>query len=97
MANTFSYAKRRHLAEHAYQQTRQLLRSRKTGMSAKLARHGINLDLEVLNDTKRQLAQPLPPATRVGQALVNLQEVMDDLSDMLAGPKRVPRLLVPNA
>ena len=97
LANTFSYAKRRHLAEHAYQQTRQLLRSRKTGMSVKLARHGINLDLEVLNDTKRQLAQPLPPATRVGQALVNLQEVMDDLSDMLAGPKRVPRLLVPNA
>jgi NTE family protein len=41
LANTFSYAQRRHLAEHAYQQTRQMLRSRKTGLSAKLARHGI--------------------------------------------------------
>ena len=31
LANTFSYAQRRQLAEHAYQQTRQMLRSRKTG------------------------------------------------------------------
>ncbi len=84
LANTFSYAKRRHLAEHAYQQTRQLLRSRKSGMSAKLARHGIDLNLDTLNDPKRQLAHPLPAATRVGQALVNLQDVLDDLSDMLS-------------
>jgi NTE family protein len=27
LANTFSYSQRRHLAEHAYQQTRQMLRS----------------------------------------------------------------------
>jgi NTE family protein len=93
LANTFSYAKRRQLAEHAYQQTRQLLRSRKTGMSAKLAHHGISLNLDALNDPKRQLAHPLPAPTRVGQALVNLQEVMDDLGDMLKRVSVPPRNL----
>ena len=44
LANTFSYAQRHHLAEHAYQQTRVMLRSQKTGLSAKLARHGISLN-----------------------------------------------------
>lgn len=98
LANTFSYAKRRQLAEHAYQQTRQLLRSRKTGMSAKLARHGIDLDMDALNDTKRQLAHPLPAPTRVGQALMNLQEVMDDLADMLGRASQVrPAGQTPNA
>ena len=97
LANTFSYAKRRQLAEHAYQQTRQLLRCRKSGMSAKLARHGIDLDLDVLNDTRRQLAHPLPAPTRVGQALMSLQEVMDDLGDMLARAKKSPHVLAPNA
>ena len=97
LANTFSYAKRRQLAEHAYQQTRQLLRSRKSDMSAKLAHHSIALDLDVLNDAKRQLAHPLPAPTRVGQALVNLQEVMDDLGDVLARTKKSAHVLAPSA
>lgn len=87
LANTFSYAKRRQLAEHAYQQTRHMLRTRKTGMSAKLARHGVFLDLDALNDPKRQLAAALPAPTRVGQAVATLQELMDDLSDVLARAK----------
>ena len=87
LANAFSYAKRRHLAEHAYQQTRQMLRSRKTGMSTKLARHGIYLDLDALNDPKRHLTLAPPARTRVGQAITNLQEVMDDLGDVLAPAK----------
>ncbi|MFZ3218881.1 MAG: patatin-like phospholipase family protein [Rhodoferax sp.] len=81
LANTFSYAQRRHLAEHAYQQTRQMLRSRKTGLSAKLARHGISLNHDVLDDPKRHLSAPAKPPTRIGQAISRLQEVMDDLGD----------------
>ena len=83
LANTFSYAQRRRLAEHAFQQTRQMLRSNKTGISAKLARHGISLDHDALNDIKRHLTQPLPPPTRVGQAIGRLQEVMDDLGQVV--------------
>lgn len=88
LANTFSYAQRRHLAEHAYQQTRQLLRSRKTGLSAKLERHGIQLNHAVLDDHKRHLcAQPKAP-TRIGRAIATLQEVMDDLGDTVAHAAR---------
>ncbi len=93
LANAFSYAKRSHLAEHAYQQTRQMLRSRKTGMSTKLARHGIYLDLDALNDPKRHLTQPLPPPTRVGQAIASLQEVMDDLGDIVKPQRRADFVL----
>ena len=60
LANTFSYAQRRDLAEHAYQQTRQMLRSRKTGLTAKLARHGIT--------THEALDDPNVILLRTGQA-----------------------------
>ena len=83
LANTFSYAQRRRLAEHAYQQTRQMLRSNKTGISAKLARHGISLDHDALNDPKRHLTQALPSSTRVGQAIGQLQDLMDDLGQVV--------------
>lgn len=79
LANTFSYSQRRHLAEHAYQQTRQLLRSRKTGLSAKLWRHGITLHHEALDDAKRHLSVPVAASTQIGQSIAKLQEIMDDL------------------
>ena len=90
LANTFSYAQRRHLAEHAYQQTRQMLRSRKTGLSAKLAKHGISLNHEVLDDPKRHLSAPPKAPTRIGRAIASLQEVMDDLADTVATAARRP-------
>lgn len=79
LANTFSYSQRRHLAEHAYQQTRQLLRSHKTGLSAKLWRHGITLHHEALDDPKRHLSAPVKASTQIGQGIAKLQEIMDDL------------------
>ncbi len=79
LANTFSYAQRRQLAEHAYQQTRQMLRSHKTGLSAKLWRHGISLHHDMLDDSKRHLSAPVQAASPVGQAISKLQEIMDDL------------------
>ena len=93
LANTFSYAKRRHLAEHAFQQTRQMLRSNKTGMQAKLARHGISLNHIALNDPKRHLTLPLSAPTRVGQAIVRLQEVMDDLGHVVQQAGRRSRAI----
>jgi NTE family protein len=86
LANTFSYAQRRHLAEHAYQQTRHMLRSRKTGLSAKLARHGISLNHANLDDPKRHLCLPSKPPTELGRAIATLQEVMDDLGHWVAQP-----------
>ena len=83
LANTFSYRQRRQMAEHAYQSTRQMLRARQTTLSAKLARHGIGLNMALLNDPKRQLVAPLPAATRVGRALSSLEEIMDDLKTVV--------------
>lgn len=79
IANTFSYAQRRYLAEHAFQQTRHMLRSRKTGLSAKLWRHGITLHHEALDDPKRHLTSPITAPTRLGRSIGKLQEIMDDL------------------
>ena len=91
LANTFSYAKRRDLAEHAYQQTRQMLRSRQTGLGAKLARHGISLNHEALNDPKRHLSAPAKAITRLGRAIATLQEVMDDLGEAVANASAASR------
>ncbi|MBT3068350.1 patatin-like phospholipase family protein [Rhodoferax sp. U11-2br] len=83
LANTFSYSQRRHLAEHAYQQTRQLLRSRQTKLATKLAYHGISLNHAALDDEHRHLAYPARPAARVGQALTKLHYLMDNLSQVV--------------
>jgi len=80
LANTFSYGQRRHLAEHAYQQTRQMLRSRKTGLSDKLTRHGIHINHAALDDPKRHLCMPPKAPTRIGRAVATLEEVIDDLN-----------------
>ena len=79
LANTFGYGHRRQLAEHAYQQTRAMLRSRRTTLGAKLARHGISLRADMLDDPRRHLVTPRPAPTRIGRAIASLQDVMDDL------------------
>ena len=79
-----TYAQRHHLAEHAYQQTRMMLRSQKTGLSAKLAKHGISLNHKVLNDPKRFLTAPVPPITELGRAIEKLQDVMSDLGQAIS-------------
>jgi hypothetical protein len=71
------------LAEHAYQQTRHMLRSRKTGLSTKLWRHGITLHHQVLDDPKRHLSAPAQSPTRIGRSIASLQEIMDDLSHVV--------------
>ena len=83
LANTFSYRQRRQMAEHAYQSTRQMLRSRQTTLSVKLARHGIGMNMALLNDPQRQLVAPLPAVTRVGRSLASLEEILDDLKTVV--------------
>ncbi|CAA9421819.1 MAG: hypothetical protein AVDCRST_MAG51-2063 [uncultured Ramlibacter sp.] len=86
LANIFSYRQRSQLAEHAYQQTRALLRARRTTLSATLERHGVSLRHEVLDDPRRRLVAPPKPPTRVGRALATLQEAMDDLHRLAGAP-----------
>ena len=86
LANTFSYSQRRALAEHAYRQTRQMLRSRRSALRAQLARHGVLINDAVLDDPRRKL---LGTATSMranaAHAARRLEEVLDDLEETLAG------------
>lgn len=95
LANTFSYHQRSRLAEHAYQQTRQLLRAQYTTLSNKLGPHGIGLNREVLDDPTRHLLPPDAerprhrpaagaPRRRLGAALDRLQDSVDDLQHAVA-------------
>jgi predicted acylesterase/phospholipase RssA len=93
LANTFSYSQRRHLAEHAYQQTRQLLRSRRTGLSTKLGYHGIALNHAVLDDHKRHLCRPQRDPTRISHALTRLHTILNKLNQVVqaaAPPEGLP-------
>ena len=89
LANTFSYGQRREMAEHAYQKTRQMLRSRKTTLTAKLARHGISLNMQILDDPKRHLVALRPATTHVGRAIASLEEIMEDVSRAITPPMRL--------
>ena len=85
LANTFSYAQRRLLAEHAYQQTRQMLRARRGELIRQFAPHGVHIADGVLADPKRRLLAA-PAAKRRGgaDALRRLEGVLDDLDVALA-------------
>ncbi len=63
-SNIFSFKNRYDVCEHAYQATRRHLRERADDIAPMLARHGLTLRMDVLNDESRSLygegAVPLP-------------------------------------
>jgi predicted acylesterase/phospholipase RssA len=84
LANTFSISQRRKLAEHAYQRTREMLRSRRTVLRKQLDRHGVTLNDEVLDDPDRRLvSKRRPPRLRIAGAMKRLEEVLNDLEQAL--------------
>lgn len=87
LANTFSYAQRRHLAEHAYQQTRALLRTQASKLGDKLAFHGITLNHAVLDDPHRHLIRSTPASTALGRAMESLHTLVSDLEIATARQK----------
>jgi NTE family protein len=87
LANTFSYSQRRTVAEHAYQQTRKMLRERRGVLASQLAPHGVSLDAEVLDDLARTLVgQRAKPSLRhrSSRALTRLEQVLNDLGRALS-------------
>jgi predicted acylesterase/phospholipase RssA len=85
LANTFSYSQRRALAEHAYLQTRRMLRSRRSELASKFAPHGIRFDDAALDDAQRTLLGRRPPSPlRSARALRRLEEVLNDLDHAVA-------------
>ncbi len=88
LANTFSYGQRRRMAEHAYQATRATLRERRAEFSSKLARHGISLRMDVIDDPLRTLARSGEAAEpkALHQAMNDLRGALDVL-ERLAGQR----------
>jgi NTE family protein len=84
--NTFGYSQRRHIAEHAYQRTREWLRSHRHAVGATLARHGLAIDDAVLADPQRRLVADGPAALQapLARALRRLEGVLDDLQAAVA-------------
>jgi hypothetical protein len=57
LTNFFSFASRRRLAEHAYERTLEELLARREELAPILARHGIEIRLDVVVDRQRRLVQ----------------------------------------
>ena len=87
LANTFSYRQRRALAEHAYQQTRKMLRERRAALSAQLAPHGIGIRQDVLDDVRRTLVSHQRASASVrnrsGRAIHKLEQALNDLEQVM--------------
>jgi predicted acylesterase/phospholipase RssA len=96
--NVFSFSGRHWVCEHAYQSTRQDLLTRRAELEPILARHGIRMRMEVLEDRdrhyhtgppdRRDLAAPTKYRSRLAR---NLRTALDQLQEIVstpAGPAR---------
>ncbi len=86
--NVFSFVHRKRLAEHAYQSTLNDLRTHRRALAPLLARHGLVLRSEILDDPRRTLLGGLeskPP--RRSQATSKLHKALDELDLALEGKR----------
>ncbi|HJV70364.1 patatin-like phospholipase family protein [Ideonella sp.] len=96
-AGTFSYTLRRELAEHAYQQTRRLLRNRCGELAPVFAEHGVPLDLDLLFRERRLLPKLAlrrsgsDLAERTHQVLDQLEARLREISPTLVERRAQPR------
>jgi NTE family protein len=86
--NIFSYATRRKVCEHAYRRTRRDLLKRRYELEPVLARHGIRLRLDVLQDGQRRLASSRRAAYSLWPAGARLPGAASELRDTLVDLKR---------
>jgi predicted acylesterase/phospholipase RssA len=84
LANAFSYGRRRHMAEHAYRQTRAQLLARSDSLAPCLARHGLVLRTEALAQSQALLpARTQRAPARLGETLADLGRLLDRLDQRL--------------
>jgi predicted acylesterase/phospholipase RssA len=91
--NVFSYTSRRWLTEHAYRITLDDLRARRSELAPILARHGIRLRDEILDDPNRTLMTGLGGGRSYNRPAARLRRALDDLAEAIdqrahnGGPK----------
>jgi predicted acylesterase/phospholipase RssA len=81
--NVFSYASRQRVCEHAYRRTRRDLVTRAAELEPVLARHGIRLRHDLLEDSRRRLdvnlGRPKRRRGELGAAAARLADTLHDL------------------
>jgi predicted acylesterase/phospholipase RssA len=82
-APVFSFGQRLKVCEHAYQTTRADLRARQRELAPVLARHGIRLRLDVLEDRTRHFDSHLDIPPEVHRQTWLQHPVTNELSDLL--------------
>lgn len=87
--NVFSYSSRKRVCEHAYRATLEDLRQRRTQLGPTLARHGLRLRDEVLDDPRLSLVGDLAPqARRKADTTARLKRALDDVDALVASRRR---------
>jgi predicted acylesterase/phospholipase RssA len=91
-SNVFSFESRRLLCEHAYQATRRDLRLRAAELEPKLAKYGIALRHDYLNDTERTVSTSLfgepPQATTKAKSLTQKSRLAAGLQNVIRQPEK---------
>ncbi len=95
--NVFSFSGRRWVCEHAYQITRRDLLARREELEPILARHGVRLRLEILQDRERRFYTTLPDPRGLtestkyrGRLAADLHAALDQLQEWVATPPAEP-------
>jgi predicted acylesterase/phospholipase RssA len=96
--NVFSFSGRHWVCEHAYQSTREDLLTRRAELEPILARHGIRMRLDVLEDRDRRYYTGLSdqrglstPAKYRSRLARDLHATLDQLQEIVSAPAEPPR------
>ncbi|MDH3841531.1 MAG: hypothetical protein OES35_11500, partial [Chromatiales bacterium] len=84
--NVFSYADRRRMVEHAYQRTREDLLRQADSLAPVFARHGVTLNTEVLQDSRRNFqtaVERLDTRDRRAAICNRLDDTLDELQRII--------------
>jgi predicted acylesterase/phospholipase RssA len=88
--NVFSYSSRQRVCEHAFRSTLNDLRQRRVELTPVLARHGLKLRPEVLDDPRASIMDGLGLAPRPTETTARLRRSLDDVEALLR-KRRAPR------
>jgi len=88
--NVFSYSSRQHVTEHAFRSTLRDLRQRRDELAPVLARHGLRLRDEVLDDAGLSVMDGLGITRRPTETTARLTRALDDV-EVLVRTRRAAR------
>ncbi|MFY2764921.1 patatin-like phospholipase family protein [Arenimonas sp. MALMAid1274] len=88
--NVFSYSSRQRVCEHAFRSTLADLRNRRAQLAPVLARHGLRLRDEVLDDASASIMDGLGLSPRPTETTARLRRALDDV-DLLVRQRRGKR------